>query len=239
MNPSIVLFDIDGTLVDCGGAGRRAMELAFEARIGRADVLDFGFGGMTDRAIARKGLSAVGPVSEADIDALVASYLGHLAPELTRSAGFRVLPGVFELLETLRETAGPRVVVGLGTGNVAAGADLKLARGGLLGHFAFGGFGCDSELRPALLEEGARRGAERLAAARSEVDVVVIGDTPRDVEAAHAIGAEVVAVSTGRYDAASLREAGARTILPSLSDPRARNVITGRHEGMSSPENQF
>lgn len=229
MRPRVLLFDIDGTLVDCGGAGRRAMERGFADRVGRSDVLDFGFGGMTDRAIARQGLRAAGlEPAQGDIDALVERYLVHLEVELARAEGFRVLAGVTAMLDSLDASAArAEVAVGLGTGNVAAGAELKLARGGLSRRFGFGGYGCDAEDRAALLRQGAERGAARLGRALDAVEIVVVGDTPRDVHAGQAIGARVLAVSTGRFDAAALRAAGADEVLASLASPAAVALLCG------------
>ena len=165
MRPTVVLFDIDGTLLTCGGAGRAAMERAFVDVLGRSDTLDFPFGGMTDRAIARAGLTPGGAVTEAKIDALIARYLLHLEEGVPRAERYRVLDGVSAVLDLLAPLA--HVAVGLGTGNVEAGARIKLTRGALWGRFAFGGFGCDSEDRAELLACGARRGTERVSGANS------------------------------------------------------------------------
>jgi phosphoglycolate phosphatase len=221
MPPRVILFDIDGTLVDCGGAGRLAMERAFADRMGRTVAIDFAFGGMTDRAIARQGLEAAGrEPTPSEIAALLDRYLGHLARTLEETERFRVLPGVLPVLDALdRDVERGELALGLGTGNLEAGATLKLVRGGLDGRFAFGGFGSDAEARAELLEAGARRGAAKLGRARSDVEVLVIGDTPKDVSAGQAIGARVVAVATGRYERDVLREAGADHALASLEDP--------------------
>lgn len=202
--PIVVLFDIDGTLLESGGAGRAAMAAAFDQVCGRADACaNMSFGGMTDRAIARQGLLAVGEVvDDTRIDQLVAAYLAHLEYTLPRHP-HRVMPGVNVLLDALSARAD--LAVGLGTGNVRAGAFAKLRKASLDGYFAFGGFGCDAEDRAELLRTGAQRGAERAGAALAECRVVVIGDTPKDVAAARAIGAEVVAVATGGFDLDTLR----------------------------------
>jgi phosphoglycolate phosphatase len=213
--PIVVLFDIDGTLLETGGAGRAAMEAAFGEICGRPDACGhFSFGGMTDRAIARQGLEAAGESpDEARLDALVASYLRHLADALPRHP-HRVLPGVPPLLAALavRED----VALGLGTGNVREGAFAKLRHAAIDAPFRFGGFGCDAEDRAELLRVGAERGAAMTGRPREACRVVVIGDTPRDVAAAHAIGAEIVAVATGGYDVEALRATGAARVLPDL-----------------------
>ncbi|AKF09350.1 HAD family hydrolase [Sandaracinus amylolyticus] len=226
MRPTIALFDIDGTLVSCGGAGRRSMERAFVEIGARTEHAGFDFGGMTDRAIARQGLRNAGlDDHDAAIDALIERYLSHLAGEVTRSEGYRVLPGVVEMLERLRALGA--IAIGLGTGNVEAGARVKLTRGALHDRFDFGGFGSDAEDRAQLLAIGADRGAARLGRARSECRVVVIGDTPRDVSAAIAIGAECLAVGTGAHAADALARVGAHVAVDDLRDVRAWEMVTG------------
>lgn len=222
MRATVVLFDIDGTLVSCGGAGRRAMELAFAELYGREDVFDFPFGGGTDRAISRRALENGGiEASDAAIDTFLETYLRHLGPTIERSEKYAVLPGVIALLDAIPD----RIAVGLGTGNIERGARVKLARGGIAERFAFGGFGCDHEDRARLLEAGARRGAERLRARREECRVVVVGDTPRDVEAAHAIGAECVAVATGAATIEALRDRRPAVVVRDLRERDALEAI--------------
>jgi phosphoglycolate phosphatase-like HAD superfamily hydrolase len=223
---TVVLFDIDGTLIDCGGAGRRAMESAFERRHGRADACaSIAFGGMTDRAIVRRGLEAIGSVVDADtIDALIADYLELLASSLPNVQSFRVIESAKALIE---HTESLGFAVGLGTGNVRRGAMLKLGRASLADRFAFGGFGCDAEDRAELLMRGAERGAELLGLAREGCRVLVVGDTPRDVSAAHTIGAQCLAVTTGRHGFAELEAAGADCVVESLATDEALAFARG------------
>src|SRR5690606_24512845 len=118
------------------------------------------------------------------------------------------------------------LAVGLGTGNVRAGARLKLERGGLWDLFDFGGFGCDAEARDALLGVGRERGAARLGKAHPDrVPMLIIGDTPRDVAAAHVIGARCLAVATGRFGPEELAQAGADDVVDSLGGERARSCL--------------
>jgi phosphoglycolate phosphatase-like HAD superfamily hydrolase len=223
---TVVLFDVDGTLVSCGGAGRRALTAAFRELHGRDDVFGFSFGGLTDRAIVRAGLVAGAmEADDAAIDRVIERYLVFLPALVAASPEYRVLPGVTGLLDALG--ARPGLAIGLGTGNVRRGAFTKLGRGGLGARFAFGGFGCDHEDRAELLAAGARRGAEALGWPRAECRVVVIGDTPRDVAAAHAIGAECVAVATGGCSEDELAEAGAECVVASLADGRAVDAVVG------------
>jgi phosphoglycolate phosphatase len=223
----VLLFDIDGTLVDTGGAGRRAMVRAFERVTGRGDACaSVPFAGMTDRAIVRGGLEAVGrPADAASIDEVIRAYLEVLEDEVGRSTNCRVHAGIEAALE--RAHAAPRCAVGLGTGNVRDGARVKLSRVGIYERFSFGGFGCDHEDRGELLRIGAQRGADRLGAPLSACRVVVIGDTPRDIGAAKVIGAECVAVATGSFDRETLLAHGATRAYGDLGDEGALAALFG------------
>ena len=123
----------------------------------------------------------------------------------------------------------PEVAVGLGTGNIREGARIKLERVGIYDRFAFGGFGCDAEDRTELIRRGAKRGADRLGANRDRCRVVVIGDTPKDVAAAQAIGAECVGVGTGSFSAEQLLAAGARRAFSNLAAAEAREAVLGEN----------
>jgi len=209
MTPTVLLFDIDGTLLHGGGSGRRAVERVFGERFARREVFDaVRFHGMTDRAIVRGGLVRAGlPADEAAIDALCAAYLAALAEEVPRAEGFRVMPGAAALLDAL--DGRPGVAVGLGTGNLREGARIKLEHARLYHHFAFGGFGCDAEDRAELIRIGAERGARHVGRDLADCRVIVIGDTPKDVAAAQAIGARSLTVETSGFSAADLLAAGA------------------------------
>ncbi len=225
--PMIFLFDIDGTLVSTGGAGTRAMGWAFEAVHGRRDACDsFSLGGMTDRAIIRKALRVIEAADDdARIDHVLATYLERLKVEMAGAQDARVLAGVpaaIALAQARQDSA-----VGLGTGNVRQGAETKLGAMGLMQHFAFGGFGCDNEDRGALLAAGARRGAQQLARRLEECAVLVIGDTPKDVLAARAIGAQCLAVATGPFQLDVLRATDADWVVEDLTDPLALRVLRG------------
>jgi phosphoglycolate phosphatase len=223
--PTVLLFDIDGTLLDTGGAGRRSMDQAFERCHARRDACaGIRFGGMTDRAIARAGLSAIGvEVTEASMNAVLDAYLEALAAELPSSPAI-VHRGIEAALDA-GTAAG--AAVGLGTGNIREGARHKLERVGLHGRFSFGGFGCDHEVRSELLRAGAVRGAAKLGAPLEACRVVVIGDTPKDVAAAQAIGAECVAVATGGFTLADLIETKPTFAFADLSAEGALQAILG------------
>jgi len=225
MEPTIALFDIDGTLLRAGGAGRRAVELALcevlEDDNGSVSLESVEFAGRTDPWIVRTALMQYGvTANDALINEVLRRYVAHLPRELELASAFEVLPGVLSLLAEL--TARDDVVVGLGTGNTQPAAYAKLARGGLDSFFSFGGFGSDHTDRAELLRTGLSRGLERAGARPGGARVVVIGDTPHDVAAAQAIGAHCVAVSTGGYDGSALEAAGATVVVPDLSSAVVR-----------------
>jgi phosphoglycolate phosphatase-like HAD superfamily hydrolase len=218
----LVLFDIDGTLVDTGGAGRRAIETAAKKLYGRPEIFDdVAFDGATDRAICRAALRKLDhPFDDAEIDRLIDAYLGHLADEVERTPRYFVYPGAERLAKRMVEE---KVLVGLGTGNVESGARLKLERGGLNPLFAFGGFGDDAEDRAALLRAGIRRG-EQILGRRAKAPWI-IGDTPKDLAAGRAVGARVLLVATGRYSIYELAQQGPDLCVETLEDPRALALI--------------
>jgi phosphoglycolate phosphatase-like HAD superfamily hydrolase len=225
---TVYLFDIDGTLLTCGGAGRKALERTFHALHERADALEsFKLDGMTDRAIARQALQAIGrePTPES-IDLVLARYVEFLDEEIAKieASKYRVHDGMHDAVAAARKLG---AAVGLGTGNIRHGAMLKLKRVGLHEAFAFGGFGDDHEQRPELIRKGAQRGVEQLGLKWDEARVLVIGDTPADVAAAHAIGGKCLAVATGRFSVAELRAAGADWAFESLVAPGALEALLG------------
>lgn len=221
----IVLFDVDGTLVTTGGAGREAYEAAFAERFGVGhDLLEFSFSGLTDPIIIRRGIEAAGrDVEPKLVDDLIERYLSHLPERIESAADYTVHPGAPELLAELTGRAG--VAVGLGTGNIERGARLKLEPAGLNDHAEFGGFGSDAEERADLLRAGVERGGARLGRDPSEVRVVVIGDTARDIRAARDLGADVLAVNTGSYDETQLRDADPDCFVEDLTHPTARTFL--------------
>ena len=226
MTPTIHLFDIDGTLVTGNGAGHRALSRVFDRRYARPDALDrIVFHGATDRAIMREALLALGVAHDhAHVDAVLAEYV-EVLPEFVGADAYRAHRGVVALLEVLDGRAG--VALGLGTGNIEAGARVKLTPPDLNRFFPFGGFGSDAEDRAELLAIGAARGAALLGVAPAACRVFVIGDTLRDIQAAHAIGAFCVAVATGGNTADELRAAGAEVVVDHLDDPHVLIALTG------------
>ena len=231
MKPTVLLFDVDGTLVTTCGAGRRAIERAFELRHGTKEVVNFSFGGMTDKAIVRDALTALGQTfaTEADrdlaIDEMLRFYLEVLVDEVARTP-IRIHAGMVRAMDLADSRSD--VALGLGTGNIRKGAEIKLGCVGIFHRFSFGGFGDDSIDRPTLLMAGARRGAHKLGLPIEDCRIVVIGDTPRDVSAAKAIGAESIAVATGMHDLAELKQCDPTAAFENLDDPRADAVLFGK-----------
>jgi phosphoglycolate phosphatase len=226
--PTVLLFDIDGTLVTTGGVGRRAMERAFQRQHGRRDACALiRFDGMTDRGLTRLGLEAIGaPTSDAAIEELLTVYLAELEAELLLSTPdqYRIHAGVPEALAAANRRG---MALGLGTGNVQEGARLKLEHVGLYHHFTFGGFGSDHELRVEVLRVGAERGARQLGLPLCDCRVVVIGDTPKDIDAARGIGAEAIGVGTASFTAEQLLEHGANHAFDDLRVPGALAAVLG------------
>jgi phosphoglycolate phosphatase-like HAD superfamily hydrolase len=224
---TVFLFDIDGTLITTGGAGRRAMERAFGAVHGRPDAMGFPMDGMTDRLIVRQALAHISAeTTEAEIDRVLAAYVDVLREEVAACSAdrYRVHPGMREAIDGARMRG---AAVGLGTGNIREGARVKLQRVGLGEAFGFGGFGCDAEDRVQLIRIGAERGAAALGATLDDCRVVIIGDTPKDVAAAQAIGAECVGVGTGHYTPAALMACGATAAFRDLAHPGALAALFG------------
>jgi phosphoglycolate phosphatase-like HAD superfamily hydrolase len=179
----LVLFDIDGTLILTGGAGFRAIERAWADLHGRENgAQGIPFDGKTDPLIVEemfaKNLRRAPEPDE--VDALIDRYVMHLHDEVARTERYRIMPGVEDAL-VLFEQAG--ATIGLATGNVRRGAEIKLARGDLWRRFAFGGYGCDSGDRGLLVGRAIERGLGRAGRSIPREDTFVIGDTPRDVRA--------------------------------------------------------
>jgi phosphoglycolate phosphatase-like HAD superfamily hydrolase len=222
----LLLFDIDGTLVDTDGAGREALRRALREVFGETGPIDsFDFHGKTDPLIVR-GLMRETEWAAEEVDARLervwASYLTALAEELDdrrRRGRVRPYPGVRRLLDEV--TADPRFVPALVTGNVAEGAWHKLEAGGLESHFEFGAFGSDSARREDLPPIALRRAARQLGREFAAEDAVVIGDTPEDVRCARASGARVVTVATGRHRPHELAEHEPDHVFEDLSDTGA------------------
>jgi phosphoglycolate phosphatase len=213
----IVLFDIDGTLVRTGGAGKLAMESALVTAFGVAELRDeVSYSGRTDVAIAFDLLRVHGiDPTPANQQTLRDTYLANLPGSLNAKGG-TVCPGVPELLAAL--AGKPGVLLGLLTGNVRAGARKKLGHFGLWDYFACGGFGDEHRDRDDVARSAMVAVREHTGRSVAPSDVWVIGDTPLDVSCARAIGANAVAVATGWHPADELALCEPDLFFDDLSD---------------------
>ncbi len=203
--PQLLLFDLDATLIRTGGAGLRAMNRAFLEVMDWPDALGrISPAGRTDPSIAREISRKIRgrDMTPAELDRFFSCYLELLPAELAQADDYQVLPGIEEFLE---QAAGkPELILGLGTGNLEAGARIKLEPAKLNRYFAFGGFGSDTEDRPTLLRIAVERAQARRGQTLSPWQVVVIGDTPHDIHAGRAIQARTLAVATGPFSTEQL-----------------------------------
>jgi phosphoglycolate phosphatase len=216
--PRAILFDIDGTLISSGGAGGVAWRRAFEDLYGiPADIGKYTDAGMTDPEVGRLTFTnVIGREPTADeMAALIAKRTAHLPQAVAESKGYKVLDGVTETLERLTEAG---LLLGLTTGGVEAAAHIKLARGDLNKYFPFGGYGSDSSDRTELTSKAIERAGVILGEPVDPDRVLVVGDTPLDLDAAHAAGAVAVGVASGSFDEDQLRAAGADYVLASLRE---------------------
>ena len=220
----LALFDIDGTLLRTDGAGRRAIHVALTEFFGSTGPADYWFDGKTDRQIVRDLMRREGH-EDSHIDAqmapLFARYVERLDEELRSSAhASRPLAGVPELLDALESRAD--VTLGLLTGNLVEGARAKLRAVGIdPDRFRVGAFGSDHEHRPSLPAIAQRRARDELGLDVPAHDLVVIGDTPADIECARAVGARSIGVATGRFPVDELRRHGAAAVFADLRDTTA------------------
>jgi phosphoglycolate phosphatase-like HAD superfamily hydrolase len=229
----LVLFDIDGTLLWSDGAGRRAIHRALIEIFGDTGPEDHRFDGKTDPQIVRELMRFVGHDDET-IDGRMAElftrYVTCLREELQDATHHAVaLPGVMQLLDALEQRSD--VTLGLLTGNLVDGARAKLEAVGIdPDRFVVGAYGTDHELRPELPAIAQRRAREQLGIEVTGSNVVIIGDTPADVECGQAIGARAIGVATGRYTADVLATHGAVAVFDDLCDTPAvlRAILDGR-----------
>ena len=214
-----ILFDIDGTLITSGGAGAASWRMAFDELYGiPADIGEFTDTGMTDPDVGRRTFEAVlhRKPERKEFTRLLERRLFYLHRTVAESDGYRVLPGVEDLLPRL---LGDGHLLGLVTGNLEAAAHVKLHRAHLNRFFSFGGYGSDSSDRGEVTRIALRRGALVYGETLDPAQAVVIGDTPHDVEGAHAAGLSCVGVATGHFSVEQLRAAGADQAIASLAEP--------------------
>ncbi|MBT4797591.1 HAD hydrolase-like protein [Akkermansiaceae bacterium] len=210
----LILFDIDGTLVDAGGAGVAALQdAAVEVFGGAGPPLDLA--GSTDGAILRGFFEYFGRQYDPAVEGgFYQSYLSRISENLQNpNHGGRLLGGVKTLLASLRKEGH---FLGLLTGNIERGAMLKVAHYGIADYFQFGAYGDDhwnrNKLGPIALERAEKSTGMRF----SQDKILVIGDTPKDVACAHAFGVKCVAVATGNFNEEELVACGADRTVPNL-----------------------
>jgi phosphoglycolate phosphatase-like HAD superfamily hydrolase len=215
---TLILFDIDGTLVR-GGPAKVSFHTAMLETFGTAGAIDsHDFSGKTDPQIVRELLTDTG-LEDAAVDAGLASLWDRYITELEARIGdnpMRLLPGVADLIEALE--AEPDVAMGLVTGNIIRGARLKLGSVGLAERFEVGGYGSDHEVREHLPAIALERAFEAWGVRFAAESAVIVGDTPRDVECGKHEGMRTLAVATGRIPRGRLETTGADAVFDDLSD---------------------
>lgn len=218
--PTLLLFDIDGTLITTGGAGYRAIKRAVEVTMGVERALEgIPVAGRTDSIILSDAVRAIDgrELTTSLRDRIRDTYMGILQEEIDLvGGGPGVLPGVHELIARL--TGHPDYHMALLTGNFSQTAAIKLGYFDLWRHFSWGAFGEDAVQRNDLLPVALERYRERTGQTIAPSDVVVIGDTPNDVEVARVGQARSVCVTTGQFDRDALLAAGADVVFHDLSD---------------------
>lgn len=214
----VLLFDIDGTLIHCGGAGGRALQQAFCEEFGLRDFLSVKLQGRTDLGILNELLHLHSlEVSEENRQRVCRRYFSLLPQQLARlqqQSMARILPGAAQLLRRLSEQM--QCVVGIMTGNMPTSAQIKLEHFQLWSYFQLGIFGDLTDHRPGLAQPALNRLSEFLGQGVSGESIVVIGDTPLDIHLADAMGAKSLAVCTGGFSKEELSKAGADFVVDDL-----------------------
>ncbi|MEV0492584.1 HAD family hydrolase [Streptomyces atratus] len=217
--PITVLFDIDETLVHTGGSGARSWAWAFDQlHAVSADIGEHSSAGETDPQVGTATFKAVlgrdpGPD---EMTRLYGQYLWHLSEDIWTSPGYRVLDGVEE---TLRRLMAAGVILGVVSGAMEGAARTKMEPGKLGRYFVFGAYGSDSPDRTEVTRLAIAKAARLHNRDLGKQDVYVVGDTPHDIEAAHAAGATAIGVASGHYHADELRAAAPDHVLHSLAGP--------------------
>ncbi|MEU8875806.1 HAD family hydrolase [Streptomyces javensis] len=217
--PIAALFDIDETLIHTGGSGARSWAWAFDRLHGvAADIGEHTSAGETDPQVGRETFRAVlgREPSHDELARLYAAYLWHLSEDIRASEGYRVMDGVED---TLRRITDAGIILGLISGAMEGAARIKMEPGGLGRYFVFGAYGSDSPDRAEITRLAMAKAARLHGHDLGRHDVYVVGDTPRDIEAARAANATAVGVASGHYSAEELRAAEADHVLTSLTEP--------------------
>ena len=219
MDIAAVIFDVDGTLLSTGGAGGRAWDAAARRLYGRpADITEFTDTGMTDPEVGAEVFKYVRerePSAE-ELAELILNYLWFIPDMVQGSEGYEVLPGARETLERLNEQ---RVPVGIVTGAVEASSHVKLGRGQLNALLQFGGFGSDAPARPDIVRAAIAKAERFVGRSLVPEECLVVGDTPKDVEAAQAVGCPSLAVASHKFTREQLAATNPTHLIDALTEP--------------------
>lgn len=217
----LILFDIDGTLIDSGGAGTLSLNLAFKELFSIDNAFEgISMAGKTDIQIIKEGIVKHNlPSNNGLIPAIVNAYIKNLMIEINNDKK-HIKPGINKALESISKQ-NSNYQLGLLTGNIKQGAQIKLKPFGLNRYFPSGAFGSDDEDRNKLLPIALDRFKTILNREINFKDCIIIGDTPLDVYCAKPYGASCIAVATGHYPISSLIRAGADIVMEDLSDTDA------------------
>lgn len=212
----LILFDIDGTLIETGGAGLTSLNMAFYDVLGVKDAIQgMSLAGKTDPQIIKEIMKFHKvEVTDNSISDICNRYVEHLNVQIHTHKG-KLKPGIKELLDRLVTTSHK---IGLLTGNIEQGAKIKLTTYGINEYFLSGAFGSDNYDRNLLVPEACRKFREQFGLQFNYSDCIIIGDTPRDVYCAKPHGAKAIAVATGPYSIDELSNIGADMVLSDLSD---------------------
>lgn len=225
----MVLFDVDGTLIHTGGAGVKAFARTLGSEFGQPKGTDgIKFGGRTDPSLVREAFGKCGiPPTPENFGRFFSAYVFWLDHLLASNPSGGACAGVWRLLDELRALPQPPAL-GLLTGNIRLGAEIKLRRYGLWEVFQTGAFGDDDEDRNRIALIARSRGSRLLGAELNGDQIVVVGDTPRDIECGRAIGAKVLAVATGGASAEYLRAHRPDRVVEDLEQVTAMEICGQR-----------
>lgn len=220
MKQKVFLFDIDGTLLHTGGAGTRSLARSFQKIYGIENAFKgITMDGKTDPEIVKEAFRQNGVkqrIETPEIQKVFTEYIPFLKREIWRSTNYRLMPGVEEMLEDLH--AHENILLGIASGNIQQGAEIKLKRGGIDKYFLFGAYGSDAEDRGEVIRIAISRAKKFLPETElTKEDIYVIGDTPRDIIFGHQAQATTVGVATGRYSLEELKEFSPDYLLPNLT----------------------
>jgi len=222
----LVLFDIDGTLVHTGGAGIKAFAKVFATEFGAHDGIErMKFAGRTDVSLVREFFNLhLIPASSENFERFFDHYVHWLHHILADSISAEC-PGVRDLISGLQSLPEPPLL-GLLTGNIRLGAEIKLRHFGLWEHFETGGFADDDEDRDKIAGAARLRGSRVLGRELRGEEIVVIGDTPLDIRCGRAIGAKVLAVATGGAHYHELEAHKPDWVVEDLSGLKAKEIVS-------------